>query len=528
MLRRTIVLFVVFASVLWAAGAATAGPNLVVGVSDDYLKSEPDEAGPAIRGLGLSAVRITLNWSPGQRTIASYDAEALQKALGAGSGARIVAALYPDQPYDAPHSDQARDDYCATLQSVVEQFPVINDVVVGNEPNKSTFWRPQFNTDGSSAAPVEYGRLLAHCYSMLHAFRPGINVIHAGLSSSGNDNPSGSGNISHSPGNFIRQEGAALRAGLLGPGRVRLFDTFALHPYGESSTEQPWKEHVSSTLATGDWNRLMQALYDGFAGTSQPLPGGIGGSGRTAAAGQGVGIWYLEMGFQTSISPEVVHAYRGVENVETVPDGAGYQPYAGAGSGGVPDQGRQLIDAIRLAYCQPYVDAIFNFLLKDEPDLKDWQSGLVWYDWTPKRSYAAMAQVVQEVKSHQVDCSKLPGGPVKSFKPKTTVDVRKVVWPSDRTVFWSNNLWRFRIQPNENVTYEAGLYRAAGTSKRPSGNPIFTASGSMKQLYLTWVVFPRKTLPAGRYVFQVVLQSAESASRTVRIVSPVFSVGSRH
>lgn len=527
MLRRALFALATLIAALAATGAATASSNLFVGVSDDYLKSEPDEAAAAIRGLGLSAVRVTLGWSPGQRTIAFHDITGLQKALEAGSGARIIIAQYPDVSSDVPRDDQARDDFCATLQSVVERFPVINDVVVGNEPNKSTFWRPQFNADGTSAAPVEYGKLLAYCYRVLHAFRPGINVIHAGLSSSGNDNPDGSGNISHSPGNFIRQEGAALRAGLLGPAPVRLFDTFALHPYGESSTEQPWKEHLSSTLATGDWNRLMQALYDAFAGTSQPIPGGLGASGRTPAAGQSVGIWYLEMGFQTSISPEAVHAYRGSENVDTVPDGAGYQPYLGSGGGGVPDQGSQLIDAIRLAYCQPYVDAIFNFLLKDEPDLKDWQSGLVWYDWTPKRSYAAMAQVIQEVKSHRVDCSNLSGGPVKPFKPKTTVDVKKVIWPSDRTVFWSNDLWRFRVQANENVTYEAGLYRAAGSSQRPSGKPVFTARGTMKKLYLTWVVFPRRALPPGRYVFQIVLRSAESASRTARIVSPALVVGQK-
>ncbi len=523
MLRRAFLLLVIMASVL-SAGPALASPNLFVGVSDDYLKSEPDEAATAIRGLGLSAVRVTLGWDPGQRTIAFHDVVGLQEALGAGSGARIIVVMYPDTSSDVPRTDQARDDYCATLQSVIERFPVINDVVVGNEPNKSTFWRPQFNADGTSAAPVEYGRLLAHCYSVLHAFRPGINVIHGGLSSSGNDKADGSGNISHSPGNFLRKEGDALRAGLLGEAPVRLFDTFALHPYGESATEPPWKEHLSSTLATGDWNRLMQALYDAFAGTSQPLPGGLGAPGRALSAGANVGIWYLEMGFQTSISPEAVHAYRGAENVETVPDGAGYQPYSGSGTSGVPDHGSQLIDAIRLAYCQPYVDAIFNFLLKDEPDLKDWQSGIVWYDWTPKRSYAALAQVIQEVKAHQVDCSRLPGGPVRPFKPKTTVDIKKVVWPTDRTVYWSNSLWRFRVQPNENVAYEAGLYRTAAGSLRPTGKPIFTTSGAMKKLYLTWVVLPRRVLPSGRYVFQIVLKSDESAARTARIVSPVLVV----
>jgi hypothetical protein len=523
MLRRAVFSVAVLVAALACSGSALAGPSLFVGVSDDYLKSEPEDAAAAIRQIGLSAVRVTLEWRPGQRTIAFHDVAGLQKALGAGSGARIIAAVYPDNSSDVPRDERSRDDYCSTVRSILERFPTINDVVIGNEPNKSTFWKPQFNADGTSSAPVEYARLLAHCYSLLHAFRPTINVIHAGLSSSGNDNPFGSGNISHSPGAFIRKEGEALRAGLLGAGPVRLFDTFAMHPYGESSTEAPWKEHLSSTFAIGDWHRLMQALYDAFAGTTQPVPGGLGGSGRSVSAGGHVGIWYLEMGFQTSIAPSEVGSYRGAENVDTVPDGGAYQPFAG--SGGVPDQGTQLVNAVRLAYCQPYVDAIFNFLLKDEPDLARWQSGLIWYDWTPKSSSVALAQVIQEVKARRVDCSRLPGGPVKPFKPKTSVDVRRVMWPKQKSFFWSNDLWRFRVQANENVSYTAKLYRTSSVgSRRPSGQPIFTASGNMKMLYLTWVLFPRKVLPAGSYVIEVVLRSKESSARATRIVSPTLVV----
>ena len=35
----------------------------------------------------------------------------------------------------------------------------------------------------------------------------------------------------------------------------------------------------------------------------------------------------------------------------------------------------QLLDAIRLAYCQPNVGGFFNFLLADEKSLAGWQSG---------------------------------------------------------------------------------------------------------------------------------------------------------
>jgi hypothetical protein len=67
------------------------------------------------------------------------------------------------------------------------------------------------------------------------------------------------------------------------------------------------------------------------------------------------------------------------------------------------------VDSIRLAYCQPHVQAIFNFLLQDEPDLGAWQSGVLWADGTRKGSYAALRRVVGEVNSRSVDCTRLKG-----------------------------------------------------------------------------------------------------------------------
>ena len=61
-----------------------------------------------------------------------------------------------------------------------------------------------------------------------------------------------------------------------------------------------------------------------------------------------------------------------------------------------PDQATQLRDAVRLAYCQPYVTAIFNFLLRDQPELSRWQSGVLWTDGSPKASYVAWRGAIAE------------------------------------------------------------------------------------------------------------------------------------
>src|SRR5829696_6536932 len=91
-----------------------------------------------------------------------------------------------------------------------------------------------------------------------------------------------------SPGDFIRRVGEAYRAS----GRsARILDTVAYHPYPTSASERPWRRHIGSkVIGLGDWNKLMYNLWLAFDGTDQPLPGDTG-----------VGIWYTELGFQTSI-----------------------------------------------------------------------------------------------------------------------------------------------------------------------------------------------------------------------------------
>jgi hypothetical protein len=64
---------------------------------------------------------------------------------------------------------------------------------------------------------------------------------------------------------------------------------------------------------------------------------------------------------------------------------------------------------MRLASCQPYVGAFFNFLLADEPSLSGWQSGLLWSNWQPKPSYAVFARTVADIRRGWVDCAAYGG-----------------------------------------------------------------------------------------------------------------------
>jgi PASTA domain len=381
------------------ASAARAGSGFFFGFSDDGPKWNGADAVAPGRTIGAKAFRVTVRWVPGESDLTPQDIADLSRAASGTNGLRLVLAVY-GSPTSAPQDDGSRTQFCTYARNAVARFPSINDVVIWNEPNVSAFWRPQFNSDGSSAAPAAYEALLARCWDVLHAYRPTINVIGPATSPRGNDNPNAVSNISHSPVSFIEQMGAAYKAS----GRAtRLFDTLGQHVYQNFFAERPFLIHtVGRTIAEGDWNKLVETLQNAFADTAQPVPG----PGCDVAC---VPIWYLESGFQTAVPSAQAGSYTGSENVVTIPDFAGGEiefPNASPlATSRATDQATQLRYAVRLAYCQPYVGAIFNFLLRDEADLAAWQSGVLWADGTSKSSFASLASVVTDASDHTISCA---------------------------------------------------------------------------------------------------------------------------
>ena len=201
-----------------------------------------------------------------------------------------------------------------------------------------------------------------------------------------------------------------------------------------------------------------------------------------------------------------------------------------------------MTDSLRLAYCQPYVEAYFNFLLADERDLRGWQSGLLWADWSPKPAFHAFAAEIAAARRGGVDCSALKGAPSASGgapggtapsnalfpPPRTDVQVLRALWARSRRFNWRNDLWRFRIAAGEEATYRASLV-ALGRGGRElasrSGRPRLRASGSLRRGYLTWVTFGRRRLAPGRwYRMEITLASAANTRRTIQLAGPAFYV----
>jgi hypothetical protein len=471
------------------AGAGRTQANahrFFVGFSEDLPKKiGPAAAKPAER-LGASAFRVTLMWAPGERRVSTRDARQLARAVRGTKGMRLVLAVYAfPGTRRAPLDPGGRDQYCAYTADALRRFPTIRDVVIWNEPNKSLFWSPQLTDDQWDAAPLAYEALLARCWDVLHAARRDVNVIGFALSSTGRDDAT-----SHSPGNFIRLVGDAFRES----GRTRpLFDTVGHHPYGRDARERPWHRHVgSTTIALGDWNKLMSNLREAFRGSAQPIPGE-----------KGVSIWYMEYGVETRVDPARRRSYRAREHARVLPDVALEADVTEpAGTSRAPDQSTQVLDAIRLAACQPYVGAIFNFLLVDEPRLTGWQSGVYYADRTPKRSYPAFQEAIAEASGGRVDCDGLKGGrPSADFTPpEPPADVSLVLRPAEVELTWTDVPDAVSYEVYRDGTCLGSTRAELWIGERPRATSLFAvrpvdAAGNLGEPTVPLVVDGRRRAP---------------------------------
>jgi hypothetical protein len=397
-MRRLSLFVVVF--LLGCAGAAQAKPGLLVGVTEDGLKFEPDAALEDARELGIGAFRITLRWRPGLAEPTVAQAEELDRATAGDSDVAIVLSVFGERAVHAPTNEGRQNEYCAFLEEIVRRYERIRYVSIWNEPNKTFFWTPQFNPDGSSAAPRAYAALLARCWDALHRVRSDIRVIAPTTAPRGNDNPNAVSNISHSPTAFVRELGRAYRES----GRdAPIFDVVGHHVHGIHSAERPWRRHPGTGVTQGDLDKLQKAFSAAFADTAQPVPG-------RCVDDKCVPVWWLEAGYQTKPDKSKASLYTGFEiSPRPLPDSTGdvaLEPVPDSNSL-APDQATQIVSALRLAYCQPHVEAFFNFLLWDEQRLEGWQSAPYWFDRTRKGSFAAFRRAIREVTEGDVECGRV-------------------------------------------------------------------------------------------------------------------------
>jgi hypothetical protein len=359
----------------WAAPGSAQRP-LIVGAAEDAPKQPELLVAKAKMDLarlaGLSAVRITSVWAPGQTTVSSEELLVLRNAAAAAllDGIRLFVSVYPRDPTGVPLTTAARREFAAYAASVARALPTATDFIVGNEPNLNGFWMPQFTAGGQDAAAPAYERLLADSYDALKAVNPGITVIGGALAPRGGDRPLA--RPTHSPTIFIRDLGRTYRASK----RKRpIMDMLAFHPYLEKSQLPPTFSHPRNKyISLNDHGKLTALLSEAFDGTAQ--------------RGTTLPILYDEFGVQSQIVPAKAELY-------TNADSPGAQD-------AVPEttQAAYYRQALELATCQPTVVGLLFFHVSDESDLRAWQSGLFYVDDTPKSS---MAQVSDAARAAEAD-----------------------------------------------------------------------------------------------------------------------------
>ncbi len=322
---------------------------MLLGVDDDTLKwsTDPLAVVRRQRALGAQAVRVWVPWHGSASPGATRRTE-LARAEQAARRTTVVLAVFGFASA-TPTTEQARTRFCDYARAALDRVPDAAAVVVWNEVNSRRYWR---------GGPGGYERLLARCYDVLHAARPGVTVLDSTASA-------------HSPAAFLRSVAAAYRAS----GRTEpLVDAFGHNPYPRDSTEPPVATHGPGFLGEGDYGRLMSVLEEGFSGTDQ----------------RSLDVWYLEDGYQSETPAPLRGGYAGSENAPTLSAAA---------------QAQRLRQSILLAACQPHVQAFFNFELIDETRLAGWQSGLFWRGSGPKPAAAAYADAAAAVRSGEVTCT---------------------------------------------------------------------------------------------------------------------------
>ncbi|MBV8066239.1 MAG: hypothetical protein JOY73_11985 [Actinobacteria bacterium] len=387
---KTTLVAVIGVVVLAWAGAAAAGPN--IGFADDatkYANDGGDRLFTEMNKLGTTTNRVAVFWDSTAPTVIQ-DQAFLDRMIPVAKkhNIQIVFAVYPKQPTMAPTTPSAVDAFCNYAVLVMQRYPYVRKVIIGNEPNQPRFWQPIFNGDGSPASPAAMEQVLASCYDKLKAFDSTIDVIAAGLSPRGNDDPTATSNASISPVRFIAAMGKAYRAS----GRTKpLFDEWSWHCYPNVNTDEVEKGYAWPNTGCVNAARVKLALWDAFNGTAQPVLAGYAPTTTGSTLFGNIAKMIIdETGWQVDTS-----TYPGYVNKENVP---------------VITEQKQAQDyekLVHLANCEPTMTDFHFFPLLDESDRTSLlQSGVLRVDFSERPSATDPTNSVQHaINADHGSCS---------------------------------------------------------------------------------------------------------------------------
>jgi hypothetical protein len=224
-------------------------------------------------------------------------------------------------------------------------LPPVKEWLAWNEPNNPIFLAPQYR-NGVIRSAADYTKICNAVYNGVHATLFASERVGCGATSPrGNNNPK-SARPSVSPLAFLR---AVKKAGL------KNFDAWAHHPYYSGPSDTPTTKPVgarggpATAVTLGNFSDLTKLLVQLY------------GNKR---------VWITEYGYQTN-----------------PPDALVGVSYA--------QQAAYLTEAFAIARKNPRVDMMLWFLLKDEPSIAGWQSGLLTASGAKKPAFAAFQRLLQ-------------------------------------------------------------------------------------------------------------------------------------
>ncbi len=386
------------AALLAAAGlgasAASAAPRLQVGIADEAftLYGNPVTAFPTMKTLGVQVLRANLYWGGTKWAVASqkptdptdpgdpaynwalYDRLVKYASMykikivfsilftpswANGGKARTVAPTDAKSLKDFAYAAAERySGYWSppswqqdeTLGTGNSPLPAVKMWTAWNEPNNPVFLSPQWKRVGGNWkiwSAYNYAKICNAVYEGVHSVLispergpvPGEQVA-CGLTSPRGNNAPASSRPSVDPLSFMR----ALKTNGL-----RTFDVYAHHPYYGSPNETPTTRPASPTVGMGNIDVLLAQLSRLWGPKH---------------------LWITEYGYQTSPQDKVFGVSYG-------------------------KQALYMTQAVAIARRNPRIDMLIWFLLKDEPQSGNWQSGLMTSSGADKPSFSAFQKLAR-------------------------------------------------------------------------------------------------------------------------------------
>ncbi|HEX5246723.1 MAG TPA: DUF5722 domain-containing protein [Gaiellaceae bacterium] len=379
--RLAAIAVLVLAAAGLAVSAASASPkkhatstssHLLVGINDeaDTLYGNPVTGFQALHSLNVQVLRVNLYWGgtpwavsrgakptdptdPGDpaynwslydrlmRYAATYQVKVVFSILftpkwANGGKARSVAPADPKQLED--FASAAAQRYSGTyvpppwqqqptLESPTEPLPAVKFWTAWNEPNNPVFLSPQYVRRGGKwvvQSAISYAKICNAIYTGIHSVGVSGEKVACGVTApKGNDAPATS-RASVDPLSFLL---AAKKAGM------KKFDVYAHHPYYAAPNESPAYVPTGRTarrIQMGNINVLLAEITKLYGPKH---------------------LWITEYGYQTN-----------------PPDKSFGVSWA--------KQAAYLTQVYAMARKNPRIDMFLWFLIKDEPSLGGWQSGL--------------------------------------------------------------------------------------------------------------------------------------------------------